>query len=476
MYRSSRFLVIVACCLLSPYLARASSLDGILYAADFPGGDIGAKVVAAVSTCPAGCTILLPQGRLDFSTPIVLTHGISLVGQGTGATVLNWVGASNVVPITVHYAMRSRMRNFALNRNNSQTTSPAIEVLGAWDAQIEDIWCTANWGVWQEYAGFQSCIWITGTAQNSSSMIRVSNSRLENYTGYAMKVDHAMDVHLSNIDAASYPDNTTVDGLIIDTDVGGMHVDQVSCSYGRHCLVVQNTMGGTNPLWIYFNQFEADTTTGGDGILFDRSLGNYQVAAAFTNSWSGGAGTSDNPNGAVVTPSANGIRIDGGSRITWEGRIRRNANNGILIASNTSSFIDIHDSSIYSNNVANNADGHGIYITGTSTHVGINGNDITNSLDYGYQKYAIKVARVQADQLRVLNNDLNNNVTGPFFSANLGVSMVSGNMPLSTSYQAGSSGSTSSQGTQHPSQTTTGTGSRGSLPKCSPARGCVVHD
>ena len=150
----------------------------------------------------------------------------------------------------------------------------------------------------------------------------------------------------------------------------------------------------------------------------------------------GGAGTSDNPSGAILNGGANGIRIDGGSRITWEGgRIRRNASNGILIDSNNSSFINIHDSSIYSNDVANSPDANGIYITGASTNIGITGNDITNSLDYGYQRYGIKVTRVRADQLRVLDNDLSNNLAGPYNSADLGVSTVSGNLPLSSGSQ-----------------------------------------
>ena len=436
MHRSSRFLVVAACCLLLPSWSRATTVDGILYAADFPGGDIGAKVGAAIATCPNGCTILLPLGKFDFSTPIVLTHGITLIGQGTNATILNWVGSAYAAPITVYFAKRSRLRNFGLNRNNSATAAPAIEVMGGWDTQIEDIWCTSNWGTWQQYVGFQGCLWITGTTANSSCITRVSNARFETYTGYAIKVDHAIDVHLNNIYAASYPNNIYVDGLIIDSDVGGMHVDQVSCSYGRHCLIVRNTLGGTNPLWLYFNEFEADTTSGGDAILFDKSLGSYQVGATFSNSWSGGAGTSDNPSGAILNGGANGIRIDGGSRITWEGgRIRRNASNGILIDSNNSSFINIHDSSIYSNDVANSPDANGIYITGASTNIGITGNDITNSLDYGYQRYGIKVTRVRADQLRVLDNDLSNNLAGPYNSADLGVSTVSGNLPLSSGSQ-----------------------------------------
>lgn len=446
---SPRSLLITGVMLLSTMSAsfvRASTIDGILYAADFPGGDMGAKVVAAIASCPSGCTILLPKGRFDFSTPIVLKHGVSLVGQGTGATALNWVGPSNVVPITISYVFRSRIKGFALNRNSSSTMVPAIEIFASWDTSIEDIWCTANWGVWQQYSGFDGCIWVTGTSQAQSCVTRITNSRLENYSQYAIKIDHAIEIYVTGISSYSYPDNTTIDGLVVDTEAAGMHVDMFACGNGRHCLVVQNTMGGINPHWLYFNQFEADTTTGGDAILFDRSLGNSQVATVFTSSWSAGAGL--NNAGVVISPSANGIRIAGGSSITWEGRVRRNSGNGILINSSSSSFINIHDSSIYANNLGNSSDGHGIYVSGASTHIGISNNIITNSLDDGgRQRYGIKVSRVNADQLRISDNDLSNNVTGAFSVSNLGASMISGNMPISSGSQVGSGSATPSKGT-----------------------------
>ena len=432
-YRSLAMVAALALLIISTSFLKASTVDGILYARDFPGNDIGAKVVAADHSCAVGCTILLPKGRLDFSTPIVIRRAATVVGQGTGATLLNWVGESNAIPIKITYVMRVRLRDFTLNRNDSITSAPAIEVFGAWDTQIDDIWCTANWGVWQRNAGFQGCIWITGTTQAPSCLTRVSNSRFENYSDYSIRIDNAVDTYITGISNASYPDNTSTDGLVIDSNVGGLHVTTFSCSYGRHCLVVRNTLGGINPHWIYFNQFEGDTTTGGDAIVFDSSLGQEQVAAVFTNSWSAAAGLNDS--GAVVSPGANGLRIAGGSSIMWEGRVRRNAGNGILITSNTSSYINIHDSSIYANNVANSTDGHGIYVAGNSTHIGIINTEISNNLDYGFQRYGIKIARVHADQLRILNSDLSGNLTGPYFTANLGPAMVSGNMPVFTNSQ-----------------------------------------
>ena len=450
-----------------PLSLPATTLDGIVYAADFSGADIGAQVNAAIASCSAGCTVLLPKGTLNFSTQIVMWHGISVVGQGTGATILNWTGPSSTSPIKISMVMRTRLRNFALNRNSSITAAPAIEVYGAWDTQIEDIWCTANGGVWQENAGFQGCLWITGSTQSQSCLTRVSNSRFENYAQYSVKVDHAIDVYLTGISNWSYPNNTTADGLVIDSEVGGLHADQFSCGYGRYCLLVRNTMGGTVPHWLYFNEFESDTTTGGDGILFDSTLGSAPLAAIFINSWTAAAGMTNT--GAVNAAPAAGLHIAGGSGITWQGRVRHNAGNGILISSNTSSFITIHDSMIYANNLANGSDAHGVYISGASTHVSINDNFITNSLDTGgQQKYGIKAARVNADQLRVVNNDLTNNDSGPYSSSNTGASFVSGNMPLSSGTQTVSGGTSGTSS----GQSSSGTGSGSSGRPTYPVRNC----
>jgi hypothetical protein len=82
---------------------NAPSINDVLYAAQFPGSDIGAKINAALATCPLSefggptptyypaCTIVLPIANMaTWSTPVVINSpAVSLVGQGSAASKFN---------------------------------------------------------------------------------------------------------------------------------------------------------------------------------------------------------------------------------------------------------------------------------------------------------------------------------------------------------------------------------------------------
>lgn len=79
--------------------AQRETDQGPLYAADFPGPDIGAKINSAIATLPQGGTIILPAGNYTFSEPIIIDKPVWLVGQGAQGTVLSYAGsgASTIV-------------------------------------------------------------------------------------------------------------------------------------------------------------------------------------------------------------------------------------------------------------------------------------------------------------------------------------------------------------------------------------------
>lgn len=83
-------------------------LEQKLYADQFPGADIGAKVNAAIAALPGGCgTVVIPVGTYNYATTIVKPRCVILAGQGsgrggggyggsTGGTVLNWTVTTGV--------------------------------------------------------------------------------------------------------------------------------------------------------------------------------------------------------------------------------------------------------------------------------------------------------------------------------------------------------------------------------------------
>jgi hypothetical protein len=81
--------------------AQGGAPEGPIYAADFPGSDLGAKVNAAVAALSGGGTIALPAGSYAFSTPIVLDKPVWLTGQGVHGTVLSYTGSGASIVVEV---------------------------------------------------------------------------------------------------------------------------------------------------------------------------------------------------------------------------------------------------------------------------------------------------------------------------------------------------------------------------------------
>lgn len=107
----------------------------VLYAEDFAGSDIGAKVNAAyASLTVSGGKIILPAGEYEFSTPIdfdVDLKRVYLEGQGY-ATKLTYTGAINTVAITINSGQEQNigtvLSEFRLFGESSSRTNPTTGV------------------------------------------------------------------------------------------------------------------------------------------------------------------------------------------------------------------------------------------------------------------------------------------------------------------------------------------------------------
>lgn len=73
----------------------AANVEGVRYADQYPGADIGAQVNAAIAAVGCG-RVVIPAGHYSFSTTIVKPRCVQLDGQGEAATVLNFVPTTGV--------------------------------------------------------------------------------------------------------------------------------------------------------------------------------------------------------------------------------------------------------------------------------------------------------------------------------------------------------------------------------------------
>jgi hypothetical protein len=101
----------------------AIRLNGIRFADQFPGADMGAQVNAAIADCGGQCLILVPAGNFNFSTTIIIKNpATSLVGAGSAATTLNYTGSGDAIlwqinPFTIVQA--GRISGFTIGNNGS---------------------------------------------------------------------------------------------------------------------------------------------------------------------------------------------------------------------------------------------------------------------------------------------------------------------------------------------------------------------
>jgi hypothetical protein len=83
------------------------------------GGDIGAEINAAFSACSSNCAVLIPPGTYFYSTTITMTKpSQSLIGAGSGQTVLNYQGSGDGIfwqmqPVTV--TKGGTLKGFTIN-------------------------------------------------------------------------------------------------------------------------------------------------------------------------------------------------------------------------------------------------------------------------------------------------------------------------------------------------------------------------
>jgi hypothetical protein len=429
------------------------ALPNIRIAAYFTGATFSAKVIAAIADLPstggtvdarglegpqtvdadmfAGVTkpvtVLLGDATFAVSDTQNIPNNVAIEGQGKGSTILNWTGAATGTLLNIGTATtRSSVRHLQLTTGQAGTTK-GINVAQGVDILLDDLLVTGASGT----TGFNVGINITGDgASATSNNVSVLNSRLENYTGTGIGVDHAIQTHLVNLELNSNLNNILYNGLLLDTGVSGLFVEAVSVGYGLHGLVIQDTdRGGTGvaPIHLFFSKFLSDTTSGGDGILFDTTLSTSYINAHFTDAWAAGAGR-NNVN-AQVTAGAVGVKISGGRQIFFVGgQIRSNDADAVKIDDADVRDVWIEGMNITENNQANGADAHGVYITAAATNTSILNNNISN-LPSGFMRYGVKAAAVNADELAIRGNDFTVLVTGGISNSSTGDFVEAFNKP-----------------------------------------------
>ncbi|HLJ88723.1 MAG TPA: hypothetical protein VKZ53_18030, partial [Candidatus Angelobacter sp.] len=177
----------------SPQNITAIRLNGIRFADQFPGSDMGAQINNAISDCVPGapvaeCLVLVPPGNFNFSTTIEITSpGISLVGAGSFATTLNYIGSGDAIrwqmaPFTTEQA--GRISGFTIGgTSGAQNGIHSGSIVGAQfdDLHVTGFTGTRSAGILLENANTEGsgqsfpCCW---TERNLFTRVHVDNNSI----------------------------------------------------------------------------------------------------------------------------------------------------------------------------------------------------------------------------------------------------------------------------------------------------------
>ena len=387
----------------------AQNSGAVLNARDFPGDDIGAQINAAAATCVRGSVCLIaiaPGGPLKLMTPIVMADGEDVECSRSG-----YVGSGKEeVPTQLYY----EGAGVAVTMNGRGDSIAGCSLrLGA----------SAAIGVWiGGHSDRASQITVSGGG-TGTTLVRISgqdtedvhfeDSRLVNFVGTGVEIDHANDTFLTHVTAYGVPHNSTGRTLVIDTGASGTNInDFVGGDSGLHGLVIQNTLKGVEPTWIFAQNFQSDCSTGA-GWVFDATLESAMLGATFLDSWSSGAGAC----GRTVVPGIAGIEVAGGVNIHIGGgsKIRSNSGDGVLVDGKGVNNLQIEGNLITGNGFCKQCGAaaySGIHVTAPAHTVQIVGNTIGNTFnDNENQLYGVDVEAGVAG-LIVANNLCDDNRGG----------------------------------------------------------------
>lgn len=374
-----------------------------------------------------GKVIFFPRGTYKIVKQIKLINGITIMGEGQSSTVFLCSGEHAGYSL---FGKNLSIRSLTIATQSAYKNAIAVDVYGD-NAKIQDVSIVGP---------FDRGVYIH--ADNNFENTYSSNTKIDDVTirdikSVAIEMEHCIDTYLSSISIYNKKNDTNAVSLLINTGTSGLYLNRVICGFGKHSLKVQHTLNkyGTNrfpgwksaPIYLFLDQFIADTNTGGDAILFDTTLDNNIVSCVFNNSWAAYAGKMED--GTTFQPNACGLHIKGGTGINFNsGRIRLNSGNGVLISSEKVKYIKISNNFITSNNVANNF-ASGINVNAAASAIEINNNTIGNILDVGgNQSYGIFIAK-NAFNISIIGNSFWQNNKGTIKNDSPFEVAIIGNLP-----------------------------------------------
>jgi hypothetical protein len=383
------------------------------------GADPGAQINSAIAALPStGGKILIASGVYNFTTPIVGAQDATIECP-TGPSTTGGRATLKYTPPTgtaISWSNAS-LQMYGCNLTTStSTTSIGILLTHVAQSSLDKV----------HINGFFGGLRTTGDGSSVFSVgVRITNTLIDGISalctggagGYGVYFDHTIDLYYDKNEIYSSNNCATGTPMIIDTGASGIWLQGSTFEQGLNAGIIRNlnnagaggAYGGV-PGAIFASGVSWDFSPGGDVLLFDSTLGTGDIKFFCSNCWVAGGGRTNL--GAIVTATANGLNIQGGSNIHFVGGISRvNALWGVVL--NTSGQnISIEEMNIHANNQNNTAGVGGIQVTANPIGWRITGNRSGNIIEGGgNQVWGLDISAALTSGV-ISGNDFRNNSSG----------------------------------------------------------------
>lgn len=364
--------------------------------------DDTSKIQSCINTAQSGGQgVYFPVGTYKITAALTISSGnILLYGTNVGATrIVQHTSSANVFTVD----------NAGAPVNQVTMRYLQLEYASAGPSGLT-IYCDDCWRTSFQHLVFgdptTAHLFSTGIWAKGGNQVFVQDSQFNLTASQGIYFAGTGDVYLSNLEINDDASDTNTTGVVFDSGVGGIYATNVNVTSGETGFLFENTQSsGIPPKYGFFVNCLADTLNGEGWDL------ESAESIRLTNSW---AATGFY---GVILKNVNGISIT-------DSRIYNNSQAGIWLDTGAVN-VTIKDSTISGNSTGSAGANPGVLVSAGVHQFQLGDNVIGGADGFGTtQSYGILISAGPSDNIMIVGNDLQNNLSGELANGATGAHVV----------------------------------------------------
>jgi hypothetical protein len=264
------------------------------------GSDLGAWINSAASACSGACVIHLPAGTYTLTTTATISKpGVSVVGDGSAATTINYAGSGDVFRVQMNpfvITQAGRIEGFTINCNRCGSSANGIHFGDVIGLRLIDFHI-------ENFSGAGSaCLWTDNvlgwTERTSEQAVHLDNCNIAHKWTNTTNTQTTSSFGHSPLIEERWNLNgrqtgwSVTSGLIYDDGVVSITGNSTNTNTLFTISGTQYSGGGATAVSTALWSVEVEQSAGGPSTIFSLSRGASFAGCGFVNTFGLTIGTS----------------------------------------------------------------------------------------------------------------------------------------------------------------------------------------